>query len=71
LTEHSPANLDSASGQEVATMQPPSPVLPLAARQAAWNRLWQIILAEPSKPPDPPTEKAAGGEPAAEEGEAA
>jgi len=52
-------------------MQPPSPVLPLAARQAAWNRLWQIILAEPSKPPDPSHEEAPGDEPGAEEGEAA
>ena len=51
-------------------MQPPSPVLPLAARQAAWDRLWRVYLLAPpaAKPPDPPTEKAAGCEPAAKEG---
>ena len=46
--------------------------LPLAARQAAWDRLWRVLLAPPAaKPPDPPKGKAAGGEPAAKEGEAA
>jgi hypothetical protein len=28
-------------------MRPPSP-LPLAARQAAWDRLWRILLAPPA-----------------------
>ncbi len=51
-------------------MQPPSP-LPIAARQAAWSRLWQALLSEPPKPPDPPDKgTAAGDEPAAGKGAA-
>jgi len=51
-------------------MRPPSP-MPLAARQAAWDSVWRILLAP--KPPDPPPAPldkgtAAGGEPAAKEG---
>jgi len=51
-------------------MQPPSPVLPLEVRRAAWANLWQRLLTpEPPKPPDdPPKDTTAEVETAAEDG---
>jgi hypothetical protein len=46
----------STSGR--ASVRPSSPVLPLEARQAAWRRLWERLLAEPPTPADPETEPA-------------
>ncbi len=42
-------------------MARPEPrTLPLAARRAAWDALWRVLLAPPR--PEPPVEPAAGGE---------
>ena len=46
-------------------------LLPLAARELAWRRLWAVLLSPPPKPPAPPDKAvAAGCEPAARKGAA-
>lgn len=48
-------------------MPPPNTSLPVAARQAAWDNLWRVLLSPPPAPP-PDTTKPAGDEPAGVEG---
>jgi len=44
-------------------VSPHSPAaLPLEARQAAWSRLWQRLLADPPPRPEPKTEPGGTGD---------
>lgn len=51
------------------TERPSLAVLPIAVRQAAWDRTWQRLLASATEPEPPPEDKenAAGSSPAARE----
>jgi hypothetical protein len=42
--------------KRVRVVPSPSGALPLEARQAAWDRLWQLLLASPPADPNPDPE---------------